>query len=82
MLDLLLVDPAHQRKGLGRKLVFYGLDLADEEGVCASVVASAVGDKLYVSCGFESVGKIGDGDGNPLRNLPGGRVMFREPSSS
>lgn len=82
MLDLLLVDPAHQRKGLGRKLVFYGLDLADEEGVLASVVGSAVGDKLYVSCGFEPVGNIGDGEGNPLRGLPGGRVMFREPSLS
>ena len=80
MLDLLLVDPAHQRKGLGRKLVFYGLDLAHKEGVCASVVGSAVGDKLYVSCGFEPVGNIGDGEGNPLRGIPGGRVMFREPS--
>ncbi|KAM0704600.1 hypothetical protein Q7P35_008834 [Cladosporium inversicolor] len=54
MLDLLLVHPAHQRKGLGRKLVFYGVGLADEEGVCASLVASAVGDRLYVSCGFEA----------------------------
>lgn len=78
-LDLLMVDPSHQRKGLGRKLVRYGLELADEEGVCASVIGSEAGDGLYTSCGFEAVGRMQEGEGNPLKNVPGGRILFREP---
>jgi GNAT superfamily N-acetyltransferase len=80
-LEFLIVDPSHQRKGLGRKLVRYGVDLADEDGVCASVIASEAGDGLYVSCGFEPVGYMQEGEGNPLRDIPGGRILFREPTS-
>jgi predicted N-acetyltransferase YhbS len=80
-LGFLIVDPPHQRKGLGRELVLYGLELADKEGVCASVIASEVGDGLYVSCGFEPVGYMQEGEGNPLRDIPGGRILFREPAS-
>jgi GNAT superfamily N-acetyltransferase len=81
-LEFLIVDPLHQRKGLGRKLVRYGLELADEEGVCASVIASEAGDGLYVSCGFVAVGWMQEGEGNPLRDIPHhGRILFREPTS-
>jgi GNAT superfamily N-acetyltransferase len=80
-LEFLIVDPLHQRKGLGRKLVRYGLELADKEGVCASVIASEAGDGLYVSCGFVAVGWMQEGEGNPLRDIPGGRILFREPAS-
>jgi len=76
-----MVDPPHQRKGLGRKLVLYGVDLADEEGVCASMIASEAGDALYASCGFKAVGRMQEGEGNPLRDAPGGRIFFRDPAS-
>ena len=78
-LDLLMVDPDYQRRGFGRKLVGYGVTLADEEGVCASLIASEVGDALYASCGFEPVGRMQEGEGNPLKDVPGGRIFFREP---
>ena len=78
-LDLLMVDPSHQRKGFGRRLVQYGVDLADLEGVCASVIGSEAGDGLYASCGFQAVGRMQEGEGNPLRDVPGGRIFFREP---
>jgi len=77
-----MVDPTHQRKGIGRKLVGYGVDLADRDHVCASVIGSEAGDKLYASCGFEAVGRMQEGEGNPLRDVPGGRIFFREPSRS
>jgi GNAT superfamily N-acetyltransferase len=78
-LDLLVVDSAHWRKGYGRELVHYGCKFADEEGVCASLVASEAGDPLYVSCGFKPVGWCQEGEGNPLNGLPGGRILFRDP---
>lgn len=78
-LDLLMVDPSHQRKGFGRALVQYGLALADTEGVCASLIASEAGDGLYASCGFKAVGRMQEGEGNPLQGMPGGRIFFREP---
>jgi predicted N-acetyltransferase YhbS len=77
-----VVDPAHQRKGLGRMLVHYGMGLADEDGVCASMIASEAGDSLYASCGFKAVGWMQEGEGNPLRGVPGGRIFFRDPPSS
>lgn len=81
-LDLLMVDPSHQRKGLGRRMVLYGVDRADEEGVCASVIGSEAGDGLYASCGFQTVGRMQEGEGNPLRDVPGGRIFFREPQTT
>lgn len=78
LLDFLMVDPAHQRKGFGRELVCFGLDLATRDCVCASVIASEVGEGLYVSCGFKPVGWVQEGEGNPLSGLPGGRILFRD----
>lgn len=75
-----MVDPSHQRKGLGRQLVRYGQALADQDGVSASLIASEAGDLLYVSCGFQAVGRMQEGEGNPLRNAPGGRILFYEPA--
>ncbi|GAB7354741.1 hypothetical protein MBLNU459_g5152t2 [Dothideomycetes sp. NU459] len=77
-LDLLAVDQNQQRKGFGRELVMWGVSKADEERVCASVIASDVGEDFYVSCGFAPVGWAGEGEGNPLRTLPGGCIMFRD----
>lgn len=74
-----MVDPRHQRKGYGRQLVLYGLELAAKENVCASVIASEMGDALYVSCGFRPVGWMQEGEGNPLRDIPGGRILFLDP---
>ena len=74
-----MVDPAHQRKGYGRELVLYGLKLATEDGICASLIASEAGDGLYVSCGFKPVGWMQEGEGNPLKGVPGGRILFRDP---
>jgi N-acetylglutamate synthase-like GNAT family acetyltransferase len=51
-LDILVTDPAHQRRGAGKMLVEHGTRIADELGVRAVVEASTYGRHLYELCGF------------------------------
>ena len=76
LLDLLAVHPEHQRKGYGKLLVMDGIKLAENDQVCASVIASAQGHLTYISCGFKPVGWVAEGEGNPLQRLPGGEILF------
>ena len=77
-LNLLGVDPAHQKKGIGRTLTMEGIKLAKQNGICASVIASSAGHYLYASCGFKDVGWATEGTENPLRHLQSGQIMFWE----
>ncbi|KAF2996520.1 hypothetical protein E8E13_006175 [Curvularia kusanoi] len=52
-LEMLMVDPAYQCKGVGRSLVQWGLNHAKELGVEAVVEASECGRRLYASEGFD-----------------------------
>jgi GNAT superfamily N-acetyltransferase len=73
------VDPAHQGKGVGRKLVAWGMKLAIEENVTASVVSADGKDKFYNQCGFDVLGgNVTDGDGNPMADIRGGNVFFKD----
>lgn len=54
-LHVLAVHPNHQRKGIGRKLIQWGLDEADRLGLIAYLEASADGVRLYEQTGFEKV---------------------------
>lgn len=54
-LHVLAVHPNHQRKGIGRKLLQWGLDEADRLGLIAYLEASADGVRLYEQTGFEKV---------------------------
>ncbi|PQE07220.1 hypothetical protein CJF31_00004890 [Rutstroemia sp. NJR-2017a BVV2] len=54
-LDILCVDPAHQRRGAGRQLVKWGTKIADDLGFTAVVESSDKGRGLYESEGFEFV---------------------------
>jgi GNAT superfamily N-acetyltransferase len=78
-LNLLSVDPNHQRQGHGRYLVAWGLEQAAREGIAVSVVSSAGNEQFYASCGFEAVvGNVTEGEGNPLSGTSGGAIMFRD----
>ncbi|KAJ6016296.1 acetyltransferase [Penicillium herquei] len=51
-LDTLATHPDYQRRGCGSRLVQWGCDLADAEGVSAYVDASKDGAPLYAKHGF------------------------------
>ncbi|KAH7264602.1 hypothetical protein MRS44_012082 [Fusarium solani] len=57
-LAFISVSPNHQRRGIGRKLVQWGLDRSEEEGVAAVLEASDAGKGLYEKMGFVEVGKM------------------------
>ena len=77
----MMVHPGHQRKGIGKKLLQWGLDLADEEKIVSWLFARPAATKLYESAGFKAVGllevQIPEED-EPL-DVPAGVAMLREP---
>ncbi|CAN8098115.1 unnamed protein product [Discula destructiva] len=54
----LAVDPAHQRKGIGKMLMQWGQERADQEHTTVRLMASEVGANLYRALGFEEVGSL------------------------
>lgn len=54
---ILAIDPAHQRRGIGRILVQHGLDQAAKAGTDAFLIATPEGRGLYHSCGFREIGE-------------------------
>ena len=54
------------------------MEMAEKEGVSASVIAADGKDGFYQACGFDTLyGKAGAGEGNPLGNVPGGTIWFK-----
>lgn len=51
------VDPKHQRRGIARMLLKWGLERAEKEGLPIHLSATPAGASLYTSLGFRSVGK-------------------------
>lgn len=79
-LECLAVHPDFQNKGQGRALVTWGLEQARKEGIAASVIAADGKERFYQNCGFRDgpVARSGEGEGNPLKDVPGGLVFFRD----
>lgn len=82
-LECLAVRPEYQKCGVGRDLVRWGLDKAEAEGICCSVISADGRERFYQACGFDvgPVGWAGEGDGNPLVDVPGGLIYAREARS-
>ncbi|KAK5313650.1 hypothetical protein LTR93_010828 [Exophiala xenobiotica] len=79
-LECLAVHPDFQGKGQGRALVAWGLEQARKEGIACSVIAADGKERFYQTCGFNigPVGRAGEGEGNPLKDVAGGLVFFRD----
>lgn len=76
-LDLLCVDKDYMRRGIGGALIAWGVERAHKEGVCASLVSSAMAQSLYARSGFtELSGFCTEGEGNPMAGCKGGAIMF------
>lgn len=56
LLSILVVDPEHQRRGLGAMQLQEGLERADQLGVPAYLESSPKGKGLYAKYGFEEKG--------------------------
>jgi GNAT superfamily N-acetyltransferase len=81
-LETLAVHPKFQGKGYGKSLVTWGLDIARQGQVPASVVSAEGKEEFYLRCGFDIPGIIGnicEGEGNPLNGVTGGAVLFKDP---
>lgn len=82
-LEILAVHPEYQGRGVGRLIVKWGLDRADEERVCASVVSSKGKEPFYLKCGFNiEDGRVGRVEGSPLAWWDGGRMFWRIPGTT
>ncbi|KAH7019297.1 acetyltransferase [Ilyonectria destructans] len=59
VLDLCVVDPAFQGKGIARKLVQWGLDEAQRRGGIEAILeGSSMGRHLYAKMGFKAEGDV------------------------
>ncbi|KAK6338617.1 hypothetical protein TWF696_009428 [Orbilia brochopaga] len=55
-LNILAVDPAFQRRGVGSRLVLWGVAKARCDGVPCALEASEAGKKVYLNSGFMELG--------------------------
>lgn len=54
-LDSLGVHPNHQKKGIGRMLLDWGIEEASKQGRGCYLVATPAGLPVYTAAGFEDV---------------------------
>ncbi|RGP73715.1 hypothetical protein FLONG3_6263 [Fusarium longipes] len=74
------VHPDFHGKGVGKKLVQWGIEQAQAEGVCASLIAAHGTDEFYKKCGFdEQFGRAGEAEGNPLAGIEGSNMYWYWP---
>ncbi|TID17439.1 acyl-CoA N-acyltransferase [Venturia nashicola] len=82
-LSILATHPEHHRKGAGRKLVKWGTDLADKQGIECYLESSIEGRPLYERLGFRVVKEVPfnlEDFGRPDLGTDVNCIMLREPS--
>jgi GNAT superfamily N-acetyltransferase len=82
-LSILATHPDHHRKGAGGKLVKWGTDLADEQGIECYLEASIEGRLLYERLGFRVVKEMPfnlRNFGRPDLGTDVNCIMIRSPS--
>ena len=52
------MDPNHQRKGIGRLLLDWGVEQARREGRDVYLVSMPAGRALYLGAGFQEIGEV------------------------
>ena len=53
------MHPDHQRKGIGRRLLDWGIEHARQDGKDIYLMAKPAGKALYLGAGFEEIGFTG-----------------------
>jgi GNAT superfamily N-acetyltransferase len=54
----MMVHPDHQRKGIGQKLLQWGVDYADKEKIAGWLFARPAGSKMYRNNGWKAVATL------------------------
>lgn len=57
---LIGVSPKHQRKGIAKKLIGWGMERAVKENVPLTLEASQAGRPVYVRMGFKTIAELED----------------------
>ncbi|KAF2498219.1 acyl-CoA N-acyltransferase [Lophium mytilinum] len=52
------VHPEYQKRGIGRKLMQWGIEVGEQAGLPVYLESSVEGEGLYRSLGFEEVGRV------------------------
>jgi GNAT superfamily N-acetyltransferase len=78
-LEFIAVRPDYQGSGVGRKLLQWGLDKAEEGGVCMSLVSAPGKDAFYIKAGMFVDGNTHGGEGNPLNDVEVANVFWKLP---
>jgi GNAT superfamily N-acetyltransferase len=58
MLERICVHPAYWRKGHGKAMINWGIQLSEMDGVKLGVMTSRGGEDLYRSVGFKLLGEV------------------------
>ncbi|KXJ94954.1 acyl-CoA N-acyltransferase [Microdochium bolleyi] len=77
-LSFLAVHPDFQGQGIGKDLVAWGLERAEDEGVVASVISAHGKNEFYKRCGFDEMYKAANV--GPLAHTPGSDILWKWPS--
>ena len=56
LLEFLAIHPTYQRRGVGTRLLSWGIERGDTEGIPIGVVGSLQGARLYERMGWKDVG--------------------------
>ena len=54
----MIVRPDYQRRGIGQKLLQWGIDVADRENIVSWLFARPAGSRLYEKNGWKAVDNI------------------------
>ena len=58
VLDICFVHPEYRRRGIGKLLMAWGIDKADEMSLECYIDATEAGVPLYEACGFVKASKV------------------------
>jgi GNAT superfamily N-acetyltransferase len=82
LMDMVVVHPAYWKRGHGRRLVRWGMALADLDQVDQGVIAADMGEKLCLSLNYTKLDQVTAEDANapsPPHSVEVGVLRYSPP---